>query len=293
MNVVFSQSFLDDTDHLYASHASRFEADGFLLIKSVIDAGSVEPVLEAFNDIFDGKFETGAFPDSCQWQRGTSFEHLPRQALNGWKSDRRIARLVTAEPIAALAARLMGWAGARLATDSLWMKPPGWQAGGFHQDTIPAFDPRETITCWITLTPVSERNGSLVYARGSHRWKKQRLDGPDLKPGDRPQSYVTRLGQSQGERVEFHAIEAPVGSISFHNGLTWHGSHRNATDGWRNALGIHLIPADAQFAPEPGGFIFGRYKKNGALDLDENFFPVLSGQRSVFIDHYCQNGLCG
>jgi hypothetical protein len=61
----------------------------------------------------------------------------------------------------------------------------------------------------------------------------------------------------------------------------------------RRAIGIHMIPHDAQFSDRPGGYIYRRYQRTGDPTLDESFFPVLwseTGHRTDWIDAYCETG---
>lgn len=260
---------------------------------AAIDAQWADSIASALDDAFCGRFDTDTYPDSWLWQEGTGKEGVPKQMVNAWKCSKRIAALVTAQAIAQMACFLMGWSGARLAADSVWMKPPRWREGGYHQDEMDIFGPADLITCWVALSDMSVSNGSLNYARGSHTWRRDMVLLDRTAGGDRPREFVARLAATQDIAVEFCSVEAVKGSISFHHGRTWHGTTANETDSWRSAIGIHLIRSDAQFAKMSGGHVLGRYKLTGTLDLDENFFPIVHGAqppRSAFIDAYCVDG---
>ncbi|MCP5364777.1 MAG: phytanoyl-CoA dioxygenase family protein [Hyphomicrobiales bacterium] len=89
-------------------------------------------------------------------------------------------------------------------------------------------------------------------------------------------------------------VEAPAGSCVFHCGEVWHGSAGNSTaEKMRRAIGVHMLPVEAQFSDRAGGYIYRRYQRTGDPRLDESFFPVLwsaSGQRTGWLDAYCEDG---
>jgi hypothetical protein len=47
------------------------------------------------------------------------------------------------------------------------------------------------------------------------------------------------------------------------------------------------MSSEARFHPENVGYIYSRYKKQGTLEMDESFFPILwrkDGYRSAWLD---------
>lgn len=276
-------------------HAA-FQRDGYLVKRASIGLEIIDAAARGLEDAFEGRFETGAYPDSWLWQKGTSLEGVPRQMVNAWKCSLRVARLVLSREIARDACGLMGWRAARLAADSVWFKPPSWRAGGYHRDEMDLFAPADLITCWVALDDMTAENGSLHYAVGSHRWESHPDDDVGVNAGDRPRANLEQIAARQGVAASFANVVAPKGSVSFHHGRTWHGTTPNVTTAWRRALGIHLVQADACFAAAEGGHVLGRYKVSGSDHLDENFFPILwreDGTQSKFVDEYCARGRRG
>ena len=80
--------------------------------------------------------------------------------------------------------------------------------------------------------------------------------------------------ESLFERVSKVLIEG----VSFHHGLTWHGSGLNNSQDHRRALVAHCVPDDAKFHPTNcggTGRIYRKYKMNNTDELNESFFPIL------------------
>jgi hypothetical protein len=61
----------------------------------------------------------------------------------------------------------------------------------------------------------------------------------------------------------------------------------------RRSIGIHMVPADAQFSERQGGYIYRRYQRTDDPSLDESYFPLLwstEGKCTAWIDSYCETG---
>ena len=112
-----------------------FDQDGFLVVDRLIAADSLPPLHRAFDDLFHGRFETGVRPDEVNWQAATGDPDLSRQICNGWKANRRIARVVLDAGLAKNIAALGGWPGVRIMIDNVLWKPPATKSLGFHQDS--------------------------------------------------------------------------------------------------------------------------------------------------------------
>lgn len=274
-----------------------FKEQGFLVLESVLDDAPIERLRSRFDPLFKGQFETGVYPDEWYWREGISLPEATRHMANAWKSDLSIARLVLSPDIGRLAAKLMGWSGARLGQDTLWWKPPQTKAIDLHQDAsyMNFLDPAEIITCWFTLDRTRAHAGTIEYVPGSHRWPLAARDADFHSPvgGYRAkmEAEAARAGVNDPKTV---AIEAPAGSCVFHHGHTWHGSGPNVTgDLVRRSIGAHLLPERVKFGPSGGEYIYGRYQRPGDDTLDESFFPVIwseNGYRTPFIDAYCATG---
>jgi ectoine hydroxylase-related dioxygenase (phytanoyl-CoA dioxygenase family) len=274
---------------LTQAQVERFREDGFLILDRFLDEATVERARARFPDLFAGRFPTGIQPDEWNWREGRDPPDLTRQICNGWKADPLIASVVLAGEIGRMAARLMGWPGARIAQDNVIWKPPGAKPLGFHQDDSYGlwFEPAGYLTCWMALDDTAAAGGTIQYARGSHRWEVS----PPIRRFHAPEDWledfrdaVRRAGQGEPELVP---VEVPAGGAAFHHGRTWHGSDTNRADRPRRSLVSHCISSEARFHPEEVSYIYSRYRRAQDLAMDESFFPILwteRGYRTPWLD---------
>ena len=273
---------------------SNYLQDGFLIIDQLI-AGSTLPRLHrAFDDLFQGKFETGVRPDEVNWQAQAGDPGLTRQICNGWKANRDIARVVLDQALGKQIAELAGWQGVRIMIDNVLWKPPAAKSLGFHQDSayLSWFTPSDLLTCWIALDATRADGGTLEFVRGSHRWQPGEPEGEFHAPQDY-RKPMRAAAAREGVEPEIVYVEVAAGGGSFHHGWTWHGSGPNASPNPRRALVLHAMRSDVVYQPQNFdqgiGPIYSRYKRLGDNQLDENFFPILwreDGYRTPQIDDY-------
>lgn len=278
-----------------ASKRAKFEADGFVVLGPILDQSRLDLMREHFSAVFRGEYETGNLPDSSLWQEGTSFPHLPRFMANSWKSDLTFARFVLSSDLAQTAAVLMHWESVRLAQDTLWLKPPTWVEGAFHQDNLDFLEPAFGVTCWCTLDNACPTQGTLQYVRGSHLWPKQ--DALPSEPDGATPSRARMLAAATVAGItlpDIIPLDVPAGTLVIHRSEIWHGSDINQSNtDHRRAIGVHLLPGGVRFVRSRRGYTFSRYKRSGSNELDETFFPIVwsaSGYRTPMIDHYCDSG---
>ena len=88
-----------------------YNEQGFLVVDEILPSKQLLQLHQAFDDVFNGTFETGVTPDEVNWQYGTGDPSLTRQVCNGWKANRSIARVVLSEALGRSVAQLAGWPG--------------------------------------------------------------------------------------------------------------------------------------------------------------------------------------
>lgn len=274
-----------------------FARDGFVVVPCIVPPATAAQLRERFEPLFRGEFETGLMPDEWNWREGRDADDLTRQICNGWKADRTIAATVLAPDIGKACASLSHWPGARLAQDNLLWKPPGGRSLGFHQDAsyLDWAVPPEMTSCWIALDDTRRDAGTVLYARGSHRWGLSPQPDTFHAP-DEPLAAVEDAAAGAGEDVDLVPVEVPAGGGAFHHGRTWHGSLVEAAGVGRRSLVVHCFSSDARFHEHNVGAIYGRYKRAGETAMDETYFPILwtgSGRRSSFIESYLAQGWGG
>lgn len=284
---------------LSSAQIQQFEEDGFLIVENFLPADYARQLECRMEPLFHGEFETGIFPDEWHWRPNMSLPDITREMCNAWKSDRTIASLVLSAEIGRLTATLAGWEGARIGQDSLWMKPPGAKAIAMHQDGayIDYLEPAAMMTCWIALNNAAAADGTLVYVKGSHKWPLADVAGEFHAPKKDYRWAMLQAAENAGvEEPELVVVEVPAGGCAFHHGRTWHGlCQTTRTEGTFHSVGLHTIPANAQFHPvNAPGYIYGRYKRVNSVEMDESFFPVLwqkEGDRSSHLADYCSDPL--
>lgn len=265
-----------------------FGRDGFVIVEGVLDAEAVEAARARFEPLFAGRFETGLQPDEWNWRADTGAPEATRQICNAWKSDRVVASIVLREDIGRACARLRDWPGARINQDNVIWKPPGTRPLGFHQDDSYQdwIVPGEMMTFWITLDATRAEQGTIEYARGSHRWPLSppiaQFHAPDDPLADL-RAAATAAGVAEPEIVP---IEVAAGDAVIHHGRTWHGSRANRGRHPRRSLVAHCMSSAARFHPSNVSPIYGRYRRRGSEEMDESFFPVLwreDGYRTAWL----------
>jgi len=262
------------------SAIESFDSNGFLVMESLIDTAKIPALHKAYDELFDGHFETGVKPDEVNWQFANGDPSLTRQICNGWKSNRTIAQTILDENIGRLIGQLTGWAGVRVMIDNLIWKPKGAKSLGYHQDSayLDWYTPSDLVTCWIALDETTAEGGTVEFIQGSHKWSESSPEGEFHAPQDYRLPMENAAKANELTPV-IKYVEVPAGGGSFHHGWTWHGSGQNTGPRHRRALVLHAMRADVEYNPEKLeqgiGPIYSRYKRLADNKLDENFFPII------------------
>ena len=256
-----------------------FKQNGFLVLDEFIDLQYLDKLRERIEPLFQGEFETGIEPDEWNWKYGRDPNDVTRQICNAWKSDNLIKKIVCNSIIGECVSKLMGWKGARLLQDNVLWKPPLGKSLLFHQDA--AYDdwimPQTMVTCWMSLDDTSKDNGTLEFVAGSHKWGLCPPSGTFHAPEDYKKE-LKMYAKRNNKVLDIVEVKVPAGGVSFHHGLTWHGSGINHSLYDRRALVAHCVPHDAKFHPTNcggTGRIYRKYKMNHTDELNESFFPIL------------------
>jgi len=274
--------------------ATSWQQDGFTIVERLLETDQIPDIQRAFEDLFHGRFETGVQPDEVNWQFDTGNPNLTRQICNGWKADRRIARVVLNEQLGKLVGQVMAWPGVRIMIDNVLWKPEGARSLAYHQDSafLSWFTPSDLCTCWIALDDTNAKGGTLEFVRGSHRWNLGIPKGEFHAPDDY-RKYMMEAAAEQSESTDIVAGEVPAGGGSLHHGRTWHGSGPNHGRQPRRALVLHAMRSDVRYQlsklHEGIGPIYGKYRNLGDNLMNEEHFPVIwsrDGYRTKSLETY-------
>jgi hypothetical protein len=208
------------------------------------------------------------------------------QIINIHKADSLFRRLETNPMLASIVAQLAGWdAGARLAQDQVWAKPPGAPPLVYHRDSpYFMFEPTDVVTVWFALDDMDEELGPLEYVKGSHLWGDGRVGSANQFFQANVKSLLKSAAEREGLLLEALDIVSmaglQAGGLSIHHGRIWHGSGKNnSTSRPRRGLGMHFVPANVKFTSDASrSSLWKPYVKNvddpSTVELSEEDFPI-------------------
>jgi len=235
-------AILPDTT-LTQSQIDAFHDLGYHIHGRLFSEQEVDALCVACERICQGHYENGVGPDCSYWSPGGDPLQL-RKFDNCWKADRTIATAVLSPRLGHIAAQLISAPSIRMWHDQLLHKPAlGGKVVVYHQDWAywQAIDVCETVTCWIALDDVRADSGPMIFLQGSH--KLGLVPAPNGFSGD--DTFEPKLPP------ETHCPPVPViipaGYVSFHHGLTLHGSSVNTSPFKRRALVSHLMSGACRY----------------------------------------------
>jgi ectoine hydroxylase-related dioxygenase (phytanoyl-CoA dioxygenase family) len=259
-------------------YRQAFESDGFVVIPNVLSAPDVAKLNQRLRAVLRGDNDRGRCPDKV----------MPKviQIINIHKSDSLFRTLATDAGLGHVVAQLANWEhGTRLAQDQVWAKPPGAPPLVFHRDSpYFMFEPSDVVTVWVALDDMDASIGPLEYVRSSHLWGEGRVGTANQFFQSDYQTLLKSAAAKQGvEKVEVVSMAGlPRGSISVHNGRTWHGSGRNESGTRpRRGVGLHFVPSQARFTGQAAkSSLWRQYIADGdgkpeAIELPEDDFPIV------------------
>ena len=120
---VVLQNTIFDVDGICQSSGNRQNSSDLVKNKSLLE--QINRLHKSFEDCFDGKFNTGNYPDEWHWRKGISKPNATREICNGWKSDFHVREFVCGEKMGSVGVGLYpAWNSVRLAQDDLVWKVP-------------------------------------------------------------------------------------------------------------------------------------------------------------------------
>lgn len=278
---------------------AQYHQDGFLVIQDLIPPDLVAQLVERFEPMFAGEFETGVYPEEWHWNPYLGKPGAAGQMTGVWRCDRTLASVLMSAKIAQMAAALEGWSGARFLADGMWIKPPGAPPVSFHRNSpyVASLNPSNIVTCWIALSHATPAAGTLQIVPGSHRWDCTDSVRFLHAPREDYRAPLWRAAEAAGVATpEILSVDLSAGSAICFHGHLWHGSDGNQTaEHTRRSLAISTIHPQTQFRPSSDqGFIFSRYRRIDTVEMEESYFPILwsqDGYRTPFLADYCDDAL--
>lgn len=145
---------------------------------------------------------------------------------------------VSGKRFAGIANQLMRSNGIRLWHDQALFKEANGRSTPVHQDSSywPVSNPEMTTTMWMALNKVSIKNGCLYFYPGSQKWDREYVD-------------IFKNPHEPEKVKENKKIYTPIdeGDVTFHSGLTFHGTENNQTDKMREGMTVIYISDENRF----------------------------------------------
>lgn len=172
--------------------------------------------------------------------------------LYGWWSRQGEVVQSVSSVLGRVAASALGSRSVELFSDEAFVKPARSGAGlHWHQDySVHAYDDRRHLTFWVALTDVTQENGPVEVATGTHRLGKYVPNR--IRENESLQSPVMRKLLAAGlpdlpdpDRLSltYDLLVMPAGHASVHDYLLWHRSSPNWSDTDRVGVALRFRPA--------------------------------------------------
>jgi phytanoyl-CoA hydroxylase len=230
-----------------------YRSEGYVMVPDVLDGELVAALLERIERLLDA--DSGGAAGSGQRPvyhteaavvddpaLRTAELNAPRVIPAIVRHDDLFRETAKSPQVLSMARGLLG-TGVNLVSSQALLKPPRHgSAKPLHQDQeYFRVEPEDAVvTCWIALDDATEASGCMWYTPGSHK-----LGLIEHKPIEGQSTH--RVPDDQRLRgMEAVCVPIPAGSCICHHGLTLHRSGPNHTDGWRRALALHYMAADAR-----------------------------------------------
>jgi ectoine hydroxylase-related dioxygenase (phytanoyl-CoA dioxygenase family) len=240
---------------LDVSLVDAYERDGFVKIKNVFDAETLEYFREHISaEVIRRNTNTAPLDERDTYHKAFL------QVTNLWRTSEVAREFVFGKRLASLAAQLLRVERVRLYHDQALYKEPGGGITPWHADQFYwPLSSDKTITAWVPLQATPLEMGPLAFAAGSHRMEF----GRDFEISDESERSLRRALESG----RFKEVNEPfeLGEVSFHSGWTFHHTGANTSAQARAVMtviymedGIRLIePARKQHYADWEAFMPG------------------------------------
>jgi ectoine hydroxylase-related dioxygenase (phytanoyl-CoA dioxygenase family) len=245
--------------HVTADDIARYQADGVVMIRAVLDARWIDALRVGVEGVLDS---LGTHSNEYE----TSGKGRFAQDMFMWKRNDRIGDIfrdtVMYSPLAAVAGELMQSQEISFIYDQMFVKEPGTaNPTPWHQD-LPYWPFKGDQICgiWCPLDPVDLASGGMKYVKGSHRsgkWYAPRHFGGDDNAYEGAQGDVMPGIEKLARPDELASWEMNPGDCIVFHGLTIHGSGGNTSlSRRRRAVSLRWGGDDVRYDARPGTYPF-------------------------------------
>ncbi len=219
----------------------RFAADGFV-VTQLLEPDEVE----RFGRAVDRAVADRTIGDDRDVADKDTYEQSFIQCMRLWETHPDVAPLTFHPRLAEAATELLDADRVRLWQDQALYKESGGRITDPHQDaTFWPVGQAPMVTAWIPLDDTTLDGGAMGYVPGSHRVGP--LRAVNLLHTTEPYDILSdpALGGA-----ELRWVEAPVGSVVWHHGMTVHGARPNISGRSRRAFTVVYL-ADGHRRAKP------------------------------------------
>ncbi len=220
---------------------TAYQRDGYIQLNDVITGADLTAFRDSVNDAV--KQDTATLdPNRVKG----SYEQIFIQCVNLWHRYPKVKPCVLDHRLARIAARLMGTPVQIWHDHALFKEPHTGAKTPWHQDTPywPHEQKMHQLTIWVALRDATVSNGCLSFLPGTHRY----LDIEPVNLGN-PQDLYAVAPQTKGLKPV--TCELKAGSVTVHNGMTFHYAGPNRSDGMREAIAIIYMPEGTTYHKVP------------------------------------------
>ncbi|WP_135553847.1 phytanoyl-CoA dioxygenase family protein [Paenibacillus cymbidii] len=221
-----------------------YRQNGFLHVENALTEDEVDELASYMDEAMeetDGKSVHNS-------RNNGSYYRVLNQKVNTWRDHAGMGRYATHPRISRMALELSGANGIRLFHDhALWKMPQDSKPTPWHQD-FPYWPMNESgaLSAWIPMHDVDEHNGCMMFVPGSH--KAGKLTGINLAE---PENIFDFVKGTEFETRKPVIVPLKKGSLTFHNGLTFHAAGSNMSDAPRRVLAIIFMPDGTTYNGKP------------------------------------------
>jgi len=224
---------------LNTEQIERFQQDGFIKLKEVLDA---DTLAHFGHEITRLALELNPKKDMKDEDKST-YDRAFIQVGNLWRQSDVARAFSFSKRLAQIATALLGVSGVRMYHDQALYKEP---AGGFtpwHVDQqYWPMSSAMSVTAWIPLQAVPIEMGPLCFGRGSHL----KHVGREIAISDESERLIAAQIKKHKIVEVFESYD--LGEVSFHYGWTLHRAGGNTTDQPRKVHTVIYMDKDMRLA---------------------------------------------
>ena len=239
-----------------ASKRTQYDRDGFLLCPAIgLPSDLAIRAAAGLEAVRDGKNDTGHGAEGGSWKPGDPPNKLVK-IEQPQIASKALREVIAHESIGRMALEVTGaewvqvWWVQGLIKPSAPAGAPAATNVGWHQDRQywkHWSKESELFTAWLALSDVTKASGPMIFAQGSHKWGL--LNQGDFFSQDQT-AVRGGINVPSGEAWEEVDAVLPLGGVSFHHHLTFHGSGANTSGRPRRSLALHMRTDKSGPAPE-------------------------------------------